>query len=132
VTYCLDTNTIVYFLKGTHAGIRDRLAELQPQEVSVSEVVVAELLFGVKRSQQKAANLAKVKAFLAPIQRLAFDEKVSPYYAEIRADLTDRGELIGPNDLLIAATARAHGSRLVTHNTAEFSRVTGLKLEDWV
>lgn len=132
MTYCLDTNTIVYFLKGTHGGIRERLAELQPQEVSVSEVVVAELFFGVQRSQRKKSNLGKVTAFLAPVRRLAFDEKVSPHYAEIRADLTDRGEMIGPNDLLIAATARAHGLTLVTHNTGEFSRVTGLKLEDWV
>jgi tRNA(fMet)-specific endonuclease VapC len=132
VSWCLDTNTIVYFLKGTHAGIRDRLAELQPQQVAVSEVVVAELLFGVERSQRKASNLAKVTAFLAPFRRLSFDEKVSPHYAEIRAYLADRGELIGPNDLLIAATARAHGLTLVTHNTVEFSRVIGLKLEDWV
>lgn len=130
--YCLDTNTVIYYLKGSQPGIRDRLAKLQPQQVSVSEVVVAELLFGVQRSQRKASNLAKVSAFLAPVRRLAFDDQVSPHYAEIRAELTDRGELIGPNDLLIAATARAHGLTLVTHNTREFSRVTGLKLEDWV
>lgn len=132
MSYCLDTNTIVYFLKGTHSGIRDRLAGLQPRQVAVSEVVVAELLFGVQRSQQKAANAAKVMAFLTPLRRLAFDERVSPHYAEIRADLANRGDLIGPNDLMIAATARAHGLILVTHNRAEFSRVEGLKVEDWV
>lgn len=132
MTYCLDTNTIIYYLKGMHAGVRARLSALQPQQVSVPEVVVAELLFGVHRSQQKASNLAKVKAFLEPLRRLPFDVKVSPHYAEIRADLTNRGNLIGPNDLMIAATARAHGLILVTHNLAEFLRVSGLKLEDWV
>ncbi len=69
--------------------------------------------------------------FLAPLRSLAFDDECAERYAEIRVRLEKAGTLIGPNDLLIAAIARVHGATLVTHNVREFSRVEGLRLEDW-
>jgi len=94
-------------------------------------VVRAELLFGAFRSQRRTQNLERTNSFLAGFQSLPFDDEAAYRHALIRAELTAKGQLIGPNDLLIAATALAHGAILVTHNTAEFSRVPGLLIEDW-
>jgi tRNA(fMet)-specific endonuclease VapC len=94
-------------------------------------VVRAELLFGAFRSKRQTQNLERTNAFLAGFQSLPFDDEAAYRYALIRAELSAKGQLIGPNDLLIAATALAHGAILVTHNSAEFSRVPGLLIEDW-
>ncbi len=94
-------------------------------------VVVGELLFGAMRSKNVPKNLAAVKAFCAGFLSLPFDDLSAEEYAKVRADLTSKGMIIGPNDLLIAAIALANGLILVTHNTAEFVRVAGLTLQDW-
>ena len=129
--YCLDTNTVIFYLKGSHPDIKERLLAVRPKEIYIPEIVYAELIYGVSRSQQKAQNTARLEAFVKPFTRLSFDEKVSPHYVDIRTDLAQRGEIIGPNDLLIAAISRAHSMTLVTNNTKEFSRVAGLTIEDW-
>jgi len=72
-----------------------------------------------------------IHKFFAPLRSLFFDDRCAEEAGQIRADLAARGQPIGPNDLLIAATARAHNAILVTHNIREFSRVTNLNLEDW-
>ena len=132
MNYCLDTNTVVYYLKGIYPEIRERLQGTRPQNLFLPEIVYAELLFGVAHSQKKVENAAKLEAFVRPITRIPFDEKASPHYADIRADLTKRGQLIGSNDLLIASIARAHSMTLITRNTKEFKRIAGLQIENWV
>lgn len=82
-------------------------------------------------SQRREANLQLLRAFFAPLQSLPFDDQCAEHYGQIRADLHKQGALIGPNDLMIAAIARAHDATLVTHNTREFGRVAGLRMEDW-
>ena len=94
-------------------------------------MVKAELLYGARRSQRIEANLQLLKTFFAPLQSLPFDDDCAEYYGRIHADLLTQGKPIGPNDTLIAAIARAHGATLITHNSSEFSRVAGLRLEDW-
>ena len=131
MNYCLDTNTVIYYLKGIYPEIRRRLQGTRPKHLFLPEIVYAELLYGVAQSQKKVENAAKLEAFIQPITRIPFDPKASPHYADIRADLTKRGQLIGSNDLLIAAIARAHSMTLVTHNTKEFKRVAGLQIADW-
>jgi len=79
--------------------IQNRLAAIQPKNVFLPEIVYAELRYGVARSQQKVKNAAQLAALVAPFIRLPFDGKASPHYADIRADLTQRGELIGPNNI---------------------------------
>ncbi|MEO0509700.1 MAG: type II toxin-antitoxin system VapC family toxin [Verrucomicrobiota bacterium] len=129
--YCLDTNSIIYYLKGSHPAIRERLQSVRPKDIYIPEIVYAELLYDVSRSQQKAQNAAKIEAFVKPFARLPFDAKVSPHYANIRTDLAQRGDPIGPKDVFIAAITRAHSMALVTNNTKEFGRVAGLTVEDW-
>lgn len=75
--------------------------------------------------------MQRLTVFFEPLQSLLFDDICADHYAKIRADLQAQGKLIGGNDMLIAAIARAHNATLVTHNTGEFSRVMGLRLEDW-
>jgi tRNA(fMet)-specific endonuclease VapC len=94
-------------------------------------MVRAELLFGASKSSRNAAALSAVEAFLEPYELLPFAGDAAEHYAEIRGRLEKKGKVIGPADLIIAATARAAGAVLVTHNTKEFARVPGLQIEDW-
>lgn len=101
--------------------------------VYLCAVVLAELVYGALRSgaAQQASNLALVAQLRQQFVSLPFDDRAAEEAGKIRAHLAAMGTPIGPNDLLIAATALANGMTLVTHNTIEFSRVPGLTLEDW-
>jgi len=94
---------------------------------------LGELIYGAEHSEpaRRAANLALVTALRQQYVSLAFDDRAAEDYGQIRAHLARIGLPIGPNDLMIAAIARANGLTLATHNTAEFNRVPGLALEDW-
>ena len=94
-------------------------------------VVKAELQYGAQKSAKAAANLDRLAAYFAPLASLPFDDLAAEHYGLIRAELEQRGMPIGPNDLMIAAIARAHGLTLVTANLDEFGRVPGLRVEDW-
>jgi len=94
-------------------------------------VVVAELLFGALRSSDPIKVENQVRSFCLGYRSLPFEDTAAGDYARIRNDLTMKGQIIGPNDLLIAAIALANHLVLVTHNTREFRRVVGLTLEDW-
>ena len=128
----LDTNLVVTALRGrTPAVLVERIRQAGPLGIVVPEMVRAELLHGCLKSDRPEENLGLVARFLAPYRRLVFGSEAAGHYAEIRAELERRGELIGPNDLVIAATVRAVGAVLVTNNVSEFERVPGLVCEDW-
>ncbi len=97
----------------------------------MSVVSKSELLYGVEISPRRAQDADALGAFLPYVQVLEFPDDAAIHYAQIRADLKKRGQLIGANDLFIAAHARFLGLKLVTNNTAEFGRVKGLSLENW-
>ncbi|HKL01840.1 MAG TPA: type II toxin-antitoxin system VapC family toxin [Desulfotignum sp.] len=129
--YLLDTNVCIHFLNGSSPSIETHFRSRSPSQIAICSIVKAELLFGARNSQRMDANLQRLKLFFAPLQSLSFNDLCADEYGLIRADLTARGRLIGPNDMLIAAVARAHNAVLVTRNTREFSRITGLRLDDW-
>ena len=129
--YLLDTNACIQLLNDKHPVILEHFRRHSPGQIALCSVVKAELLFGAQRSGRIDANLQRLKLFFEPLQSLPFDDDCAGHYSLIRADLQARGQLIGGNDLLIAAIARSHDVTLVTHNTGEFSRVSGLRLEDW-
>lgn len=131
MTYLVDTNVCIRILNGSSPAVVSRLRKLEPSDVAISTVVRAELLFGARKSCHVAENLRLVEAFCSPFASLDFDDRAADAYGAIRADLERVGRPIGPNDLLIAATALAHSLTLVTHNQGEFGRVPGLRLEDW-
>ncbi len=129
--FALDTNSVIYFLKGDFPGLADRMKSYPSRMITVPEMVRAELLYGVAKSQQRERNARKLRAFLAPLEKLPFWGDAVDAYATIRCELEEKGQLIGPNDLVIAATCVAHNVTLVTRNTREFERVRGLKTVDW-
>jgi tRNA(fMet)-specific endonuclease VapC len=130
-SYFLDTNTCVYALKGSFAGIERRLRGLSPDDVKIPSIVTAELLLGAEKSEQRKRTLEAIRAFLVPYESVPFCALAAEQYARIRAELERRGQPVGPNDLIVAATVLAHHGVLVSHNTREFRRVKGLRLEDW-
>ena len=129
--YLLDTNACIRILNGTSPRLVARLREHEPAEIRLSAVVKAELLYGARRSARTADNLRLLARFFAPLVCLPFDDECAERYGLLRVELERVGTPIGPNDLMIAATALAHDLVLVTHNVDEFSRVAGLRDEDW-
>ena len=129
--YYLDTNICIYFLKGIHENIRNRLLEKHPDEIEICSIVQAELLYGAEKSIKKEENLKNIEEFLFPFEIAAFGEKESNSYAKIRAELEKEGRIIEPNDLLIAATVLENDGILITNNVKEFRRVENLRIENW-
>lgn len=127
----LDTNICIHFLKGDSLEIRERLMNTSPSSVKIPVIVHSELLYGVEKSNRKSENRAKLKEFLMPFEIIPYTERMSDIYAEIRTKCVKKGSIVGPNDLLIAAIVIASNGTLATRNTKEFSRVHGLKLDEW-
>jgi tRNA(fMet)-specific endonuclease VapC len=127
----LDTNACIRYLNGRSSQLRSRFNATDPAEILICSVVKAELYFGAAQSSDPAKTRNRQMQFLNRFRSLPFDDAAAATYGLIRADLSQRGLLIGPNDLMIAAISVAHGLTLVTHNVAEFGRVPGLAIDDW-
>lgn len=129
--YMLDTDTCSYIMKRSQPLVLQRLQAVAVNDLYISVVTKAELLYGVAVSPRRTQDAAALAAFLPYVEALDFTDDAAVHYADIRADLKRRGALIGANDLFIAAHARARGFTLVTNNMAEFERVGGLAMENW-
>lgn len=129
--YMLDTDIASYAMKKTSRKVLDRLAQTAVTDICVSSIVVAELEFGVAVSPRRAQDQARLDLLLSYAEVLDFPAEAARAYGAIRAGLKRLGELIGANDMLIAAHARTLGLTLVTNNTREFLRVPGLRVENW-
>jgi tRNA(fMet)-specific endonuclease VapC len=127
----LDTNICIYIINQKPSGVLERFKGFSAGEVGVSSVVAAELAFGVEKTGSMR-NKQALELFLAPLTIAPFDAACVWSYATLRAQLEKLGEPIGSLDTLIAAQALALDLPLVTNNQKEFSRVPGLKLENWV
>lgn len=129
--YLLDTNIIIFALKDSRGKSALRIGGALRSDVTVCSVVEAELYHGATKYARPTQREAVLDAFLQPFQSLPFDSDCVQSYARIRDFLESRGQIIGGNDLLIAAIALTHGLAVVTHNSKEFDRVPGLRVEDW-
>jgi len=129
--YLLDTNFWVVYLRGKSPLVKQRLAAHATSEIATCSVVLGELLFGALCSAKPAENRRAVETLLAPYVCFSFEELAADHFASIRHRLELQGSPIGPYDLQIAAIARANDCTLVTHNTRDFQRVPGLRIEDW-
>ena len=127
----LDTNICIYIINQKPSGVLERFKGFSAGEVGVSSVVAAELAFGVEKTGSMR-NKQALELFLAPLTIAPFDAACVWSYATLRAQLEKLGEPIGSLDTLIAAQALALDLPLVTNNQKVFSRVPGLKLENWV
>jgi tRNA(fMet)-specific endonuclease VapC len=128
--YLLDTNVCIAALRGNPKVIRELTAR-SPEDCAVSMVTVFELFAGVCRCNDPEGERQKVSTFLEPFHLLPFDWDAALKTAEIRFQLEKTGTKIGPYDLQLSGQARSLDLTMVTHNTREFKRVTGLRLEDW-
>ena len=128
--YLLDTNTLIYYLKGM-GNVAERLLSTSPSEIAISAIVLFELEVGIGKSVSPRKRKAQLQEFTSLVTVLSFDRSAAESAAEIRVKLEKRGVPIGAYDILIAASALATNSTLVTHNRKEFERIEGLKIEDW-
>ena len=131
VTHLLDTNICIYLIKRKPQKVLDRLRATKISEVAISSVTLAELEYGVAKSSRPQENGDALAAFIAPLEILHFDETAATCYGTLRANLERQGRPIGSLDMLIAAHALSLGCTLVTNNEREFSRVSGLRIENW-
>jgi tRNA(fMet)-specific endonuclease VapC len=130
IAYLLDTNTVSFYIRRSSAALERRLRRTPAARVGLSVVTEMELRYGLARNPRlRIAPL--VEDFLAGITIVALTSEVARVYARIRAELDAAGAPIGPLDLMIASSAVALRSRLVTNNVKEFRRVRGLRCEDW-
>ena len=131
MSWLLDTNAWIDYLKNPASVVRARLMERKPEEISTFSVVRAELLHGARKYGAPDRRLAIVRETLAPYRSLPFDDSAAEHYAVLRHELERLGEGIGPHDLLIAAICVTHKVTLVTANTGEFRRVAELNISNW-
>lgn len=129
--YMLDTNIVSDLVRNPQGPVMRHIVRVGSEAVCVSIITAAELRYGCAR-KGSAKLLANVEAILGSIRVLALEVPADAAYGGIRSELEAAGKPIGPNDLLIAAHAYAHRAVLVTANTAEFSRVRGLEIENWL
>jgi tRNA(fMet)-specific endonuclease VapC len=131
MTYLLDTNAWATYLNRSNSSVAKKVAQIGAGDIRLCSIVKAELYFGAEKSARRNANVQLLTQLFAAFASVPFGDAAAECYGRIRADLSKAGTPIGPNDLLIAATAVAEQCTLVTHNVREFSRVPGLIIEDW-
>ena len=129
--YMLDTNICIYAIKHKPEQVFQRLQEHDPSEICISSVTYAELIYGVERSNAVMRNRIALTVLLSNIEVLPFDSLAAENYGKVRAELEKGGTPIGPLDTKIAGHARSLNYTVVTNNTREFERVSGLQLENW-
>lgn len=128
--YLLDTNTVIYFFKGM-GQVAEHLLAKQAEQLAISSVTLYELKVGILKSNNPNKRIDQLERLLRFIAVIPFDAACAHHTAVIRASLEQAGTPIGPYDLQIAGTAIAHQYILVTHNTKEFARISGIMLDDW-
>ncbi|AFZ45099.1 PilT protein domain protein [Halothece sp. PCC 7418] len=131
MSYLLDTNACIQYLNSTNHRIAEKLASLSPDDIFLCDIVKFELYYGAYRSAKQEDNLVTLGIFFDEFTSLPFDGKLAQICGYIRDHLNRKGTPIGVYDLQIASIALANNLVLVTHNLTEFSRVEGLKYEDW-
>ena len=130
--YLLDTNICIYIRRQRPPAVLARFEKLKAGEALLSTITYGELLYGAAKSQQREQALKALQELTSLLPVLALPAEAAEHYGQIRAALEAKGEVIGGNDLWIAAHAKAAGLIVVTNNEREFKRVKGLKVENWV
>lgn len=126
-----DTNAVIALVTRRSDPLQRRVEASEPGSLAVSSVVAHELYYGAYRSRKVTFNLETLRLLFADLPIVDLDQEDARVAGEIRAELARQGTPIGPYDVLIAGQAKARDLILVTNNTGEFSRVAGLRLEDW-
>jgi tRNA(fMet)-specific endonuclease VapC len=132
--YMLDTNTLIYVLNARphHQAVLDRFDQEDVRQLCISSITLAELRYGIEKSQKREANRAKLRRAIDTLNVVPFESRAADAYGTLRAALERAGTPCGPLDMLIAAHALSLNLTLVTNNVREFARVKSLKVENWI
>lgn len=130
--YFLDTDICVYILNNKYPYLADCLERCDRDCVKIPAIVYYELRYGAEKSRNRKQTMNKLSRFVSEIEIIPFGEEAAELAGKIRADLEQAGQVIGGNDIIIAATAIANGATLVTNNLREFERIDKLSIENWV
>ncbi len=131
IKYMLDTDTVSYTIRNKPVEIRQAFAAHHGQ-MCISSVTLMELVFGAERHPDTRTLMSVIESMVARLEVWHFDEVAAIHTGEIRAELAIQGNPIGPYDAMIAGHARASGLIVITNNTKEYSRVSGLRVDNWV
>jgi|ERR1051326_273232 tRNA(fMet)-specific endonuclease VapC len=129
--FLLDTNICIYIRQRRPPGVLARFQRLRPGEAVISVVTYGELLYGVEKSRLREQATRQLTELAGLLPVLELPARAGEFYGAIRAALESKGEMIGNNDLWIAAHAMAAGLTLITNNEQEFRRIGGLKMQNW-
>jgi tRNA(fMet)-specific endonuclease VapC len=129
--FLLDTNICIYIRRKKPEEVLRRFRTLKQGEAALSVITFGELVYGAEKSAQRAAALELLRELARVLPVMGLPERAAEAYGTMRAELERKGQMIGNNDLWIAAHAKAAGLTLVTNNEREFRRVRGLKVENW-
>ncbi len=129
--YLPDTNVWIRELNPKPSSVQSRFRAYRQEDILMCDVVKAELYYGAFKSARPVDNLNALAILFGAFESLTFDGEAARVFGKLRADLAILGTPIGLLDLQIASIAMLHGCTLVTNNTREFSRIVGLKIEDW-
>ena len=129
--YILDTNICIYIIKERPEKVINKFHTLDVGDICISSITLAELEYGVEKSQYTERNRLALAGFLSSIEILSFSDKAAESYGRIRTNLERQGNIIGAYDLMIGAHALSENLILVTNNTKEFQRINNLSLENW-
>ncbi len=128
----LDTNICIAIIKQKSKDILQKFGAYQVGDICISSVTLAELRYGVAKSEFQEKNQAALDEFILPLEVVSFDETAALYYGTLRATLEKLGTPIGSLDTMIGAHALSLNLTLVTNNTKEFNRIPSLKVIDWI
>ena len=129
--YYLDSNICIFFLRNPGGVVAQKISSVGKENIKIPAMVKGELLTGAMKSARRDKNIGEVMNFLDDFEIIPFDDDSAWTYGKIKSSLELKGQPIGYNDTIIAATVLAHNGILITNNTREFMRVEGLECEDW-
>jgi tRNA(fMet)-specific endonuclease VapC len=131
LTYMLDTNICIYVMKNYPHDLKEKF-NLLAEQLCISSITLGELHYGAEKSARRADNLTAIEHFVARLDVLPFGAKAAAHYGQVRAELERAGPPCGPHDMQIGGHARSEGLIVVTNNLREFSRMPGIRTENWV
>jgi tRNA(fMet)-specific endonuclease VapC len=131
LSYMLDTNICIDVMKNYPLALRDKFNSLAEQ-LCISSITLGELHYGAEKSARRVENLTAIEHFVARLDVLVFEAKAAAHYGQLRAELERAGTPCGPHDMQIGGHARSEGLIVVTNNLREFSRMQGIRAENWV
>ena len=129
--YLIDTNICIYIMNKRPPAVIKKFKRFELGEIGISTITVSELQYGVSKSNHRKKDADRLEEFLAPLEMLTYDQMAASVYGDIRFQLENLGQPIGPLDLLIAAHAISRDLVLISNNEREFKRIKRLKVENW-